>query len=195
MSVRRWRRRDRNTGETRDCWMVDVDFEYPDGRRERLRKVSPVQTRRGAEEYERQLRQDLLMGRYGAWKEVPTFDEWWHGRYWNEWVIGRKNKPGSVEAKRSTYRHHLQAVFGAMRLDEIKVGEVARFRAGLITKGLTDKTVNNILAVLSKALRYAADVVAEYRRILDAARIEGPEWLAGSVLPVKLGFASERSGP
>jgi hypothetical protein len=158
MSVRRRRRRDPETGETRECWMVDVVYEQTDGRRERIRKVSPVQTRRGAEEYERQLRNDLLMGRYGSRKEVPTFDEWWHGRYWNEWVIGRKNKPGSVEAKRSTYRHHLLAVFGAMRLDEIKVGEVARFRAGLITKGLTDKTVNNILAVLSKALRYAADV-------------------------------------
>jgi len=56
MSVRRWKRRDPTTGAVRDVWMVDVDYEQTDGRRVRVRKVSPVQTRRGAEEYERQLR-------------------------------------------------------------------------------------------------------------------------------------------
>src|SRR5262249_9015461 len=161
--------------------------------RDRLRKVSPIQSRRGAEEYERQLRHDVLMGRYGIAKEVPTFKEWWHGRYWVEWVIGRKNKPSMVEQKKSIYKNHLGPAFGKMRFDEIKVGEVARFRASLIKKGLNDKTVNNILTVLSKPLRYAVDVdvlvkapkvglmktepveidaweFAEYKRILDAAK-------------------------
>ena len=121
-------------------------------------KLPPVQTRRGAEEYERQLRHHLLMGRYGIKKEVPTFAEWWHGRYWTEWVIGRKNKPSMVEHKRSIYEHHLEPVFGKMRLDEIKVGEVARFGANLIKKGLKAKSVNNILTILSKPLLYAVDV-------------------------------------
>jgi integrase len=211
MSVRRWKRRDPKTGETRDCWMVDVDYEHPDGRRERLRKVSPVQTRRGAEEYERQLRHDLLMGRYGIRKEVPTFEEWWHGRYWNEWVIGRKNKPSSMESKRSTYEHHLKAAFGHKRLDEIGVGEVARFRAGLIQKQLTDKTVNNILTILSKPLRYAVDVevimkapkvgllrveaneidaweLHEYARILAAARRTDPTGYAAVLLAGEAGL-------
>ena len=39
-----------------------IDFELPDGRMKRVRKVSPIQTKRGAEEYELQLRQSLLTG-------------------------------------------------------------------------------------------------------------------------------------
>ncbi|ABC83326.1 Arm DNA-binding domain-containing protein [Anaeromyxobacter dehalogenans] len=78
MSVRRMKRRDPRTGAVTERWFVDVDFELADGKRERVRKVSPVQTRRGAEEFERQVRQALLDG---SWfkpaeevKEVPIFD-------------------------------------------------------------------------------------------------------------------------
>jgi hypothetical protein len=42
------------------------NFELADGKRERVRKVSPVQTRRGAEEFERQIRQALLDGSYSS---------------------------------------------------------------------------------------------------------------------------------
>ncbi len=44
MSVRREERRDPVTGAVRKYWIVDVNFEHPDGKRERARKVSPVQT-------------------------------------------------------------------------------------------------------------------------------------------------------
>jgi Arm DNA-binding domain len=44
-------------------WVVDVDFQHPDGSRERVRKTSPVQTFRGAEQYERQVREEILNGR------------------------------------------------------------------------------------------------------------------------------------
>ncbi len=64
MSVRRMRRRDPKTGAVTERWFVDVDFELADGKRERVRKVAPVQTRRGAEEFERQVRQALLDGSY-----------------------------------------------------------------------------------------------------------------------------------
>jgi hypothetical protein len=53
---------------------------------------------------------------------------------------------------------HLKPFFGEMRLDRIRVAEVAQFRASLVEKGLKPKTVNNLLGVLSKPLRYAADV-------------------------------------
>jgi hypothetical protein len=79
MSARLVKRRTR-TGGARQFWMVDVDFEHPDGSRVRLRKVSPVQTKRGAEQYERDLRQELLArGRDGIdekaeeKKEAPRF--------------------------------------------------------------------------------------------------------------------------
>ena len=197
MSVRRERRKDPDTGRERWFWIVDVDWEAPDGSKTRVRKVSPIQTKRFAEEYERQVRDDLLMGRYGRRKEIPLFRDWYHGRYWREWVVGRRNKPSTVQGKLSVYQQHLEAVFGHKHLDEIRAGEIAAFRASLVEKGLTDKTINNILTILSKPLHYAADVdviakapkvglfkveapeiefweIEQYARLLTAAEKEGP---------------------
>lgn len=43
-------------------WICDVQIEHADGRVERVRKVAPVQTRREAEAYERELRRAVLDG-------------------------------------------------------------------------------------------------------------------------------------
>jgi integrase len=117
--------------------------------------------------------------------------------YWREWVVGRRNKPSTVQGKLSVYQQHLEAVFGHKHLDEIRAGEIAAFRASLVEKGLTDKTINNILTILSKPLHYAADVdviakapkvglfkveapeiefweIEQYARLLTAAEKEGP---------------------
>ena len=64
MSVRRRDYRDPATGRMSAVWMIDVVFRHPDGRRQRVRRVSPVQTRRGAEEYERSVRQALLTSKF-----------------------------------------------------------------------------------------------------------------------------------
>jgi integrase len=101
---------------------------------------------------------------------------------------------------------------GPKRLDEIDVGEIARFRAELVQRGdLSEKRINNILAVLSKPLRYAAECgviakapkvglfkverpeivawdFAQYARILAGARAEGPEWYAGACLAGEAGL-------
>jgi integrase len=211
MSVRWERRRDPRTGAERKFLIVDVVFEHPDGREERVRKVSPVQTRRGAEEYERQVRHDLLMGRYGIGKEVPTFEEWFHGRYWREWVISRKNKPSTVDSKLSAYKKHLGPRFGQMRLDQIGVAQIAGFRASLVEEGLDEKSINNILAILSKPLRYAEDTglitrapkvglfkveqpeiefweLDQYARVLAAARREGSIVFAAACLAGEAGL-------
>jgi len=107
------------------------------------------------------------------------------------------------------YALHLEPRFGKMRLDEISTPVVARFRADLVAKKLGDKRINNILAVLSKPLRYAVDcevmvkaprigmfkverpeIVAwdfeQYARLLAAAKVEGDEW--------RLRFGSAWSG-
>jgi integrase len=176
MSVRRERRKDLETGTERGFWYVDIKWKAPDGSVTRVRKVSPIQTKRSAEEYERQVREDLLMGRYGRRKEIPTFKEWFNGRYWQEWVVGRRNKPSTVEGKLSVYKQHLEARFGNRKIDEIKVGDIAAFRASLVEKGLTDKTINNILAVLSKPLHYAADVdIIPKAPKVGLFKVEAPE--------------------
>jgi hypothetical protein len=77
-----------------------------------------------------------------------------------------------MREKKVIYECYLRPRFGHMPLDEITTAEVARFRAYLIalekprvipkagaelTKRLGEKRINNILAVLSKALKHAVD--------------------------------------
>ena len=114
--------------------------------------------------------------------EVPTFADWFNGRFWNEWVIARRNKPSEVEAKTSIFKVHLGPEFGDVPLDLIDVPRISRFRAKLITAGKSDKRINNILAVLSKALNYAeqARVIARAPYV-GLLKVERPEIVAWSV--------------
>lgn len=92
---------------------------------------------------------------------VPTLGEWFHGRFWREWVVARKNKPTEVRSKRIIFALHIEPALGALPLNVIGDGEVAAFRASLVEtisrfgRPLSDKRINNILAVLSKPLQYA----------------------------------------
>ena len=193
-------------------YMVDITYIHPNGRKQRVRKTSPICTRRGAEQYERQIRLELQAGTYQ--KEVqktPTFKQWWNERFWPEWVIGRKNKPSEQESKSSIFRVHLQPEFGSLQLDSIDAGRIACFRAALVANNLSDKRINNILAPLSKALNYAQDVrvidrapkvgffrvdrkpikwweIEEYARLLRAAKSRGPFWFVAVCLAGEAGL-------
>jgi integrase len=131
---------------------VDVRWTHPDGRKERVRLRSPIQTRRGAEEYERQVRSELLAGTFG--KEVteaptlgafaPTFLD--HCR-------ADRQKGSSVAAKTSILEHHLIPTLGKVRLDQIAETDVLRLKTSLADR--SPKTTNNVLSVLSTLLKVA----------------------------------------
>jgi hypothetical protein len=148
-------------------------------------------------------------------EEVPTFAEWFTGRFWREWVVGRRNKPTEVKSKEIIYRCHLGPSFGALRLDEIRAGQIAAFRASLLEKNLSEKRINNILAVLSKPMKYAVDCeligkapkiglykverpeiepwdFAQYARLLAAAMVGGPIGTRRCVSQAKPGCAAAR---
>lgn len=111
MSVRHEERRDPESGAVRKFWIVDVNFEHSDGRRERVRKVSPVQTQRGAERYERGVRAALLDGTYGRQEVVaPTLAEF-RERFIEEWCKANKQKPSGIESKEGTLRSYLLPVW------------------------------------------------------------------------------------
>jgi integrase len=157
MTVRRQKYRDRKTGAVREHWLIDVVFEHPDGRRERVRKVSPVQTRRGAEQYERELRQSLLDGRPAEKEEVkptPTLAE-----FWPEFTrrhVEVNNKPSEIAKKRGVYKNHLGPFFGSRRLDEIRPLHIDDYKAAKLNQDeLEPKTINNHLVILAKALERA----------------------------------------
>jgi integrase len=211
-------RRDPRTGR----WFFRATIKTPDGKKLRLFGTPSVPgpfhdlaaTRIGAVEAEQRAIREAFAPKPepSVAKEVPAFEDWFHGAFWREWVLGRKNKPGEQYEKTVIYRCHLGPRFGKKRLDEITTQEVTRFRADLVASGdLGEKRINNILAVLSKPLRYAADceliakapkismfkverpeIVAwdfeQYARLLTAAKADSEEWYAAVCLAGEAGL-------
>lgn len=151
----------------RGRWSADFWYQHPDGRRMRIRRTSPVQTKRGTEDYERQLRNELLEGRFGQPEEeppapVPTFAVF--SEEFMTVYASTRNKESEVRSKESILKIHLRPAFGDLRLDEIDRRRIDGFVAAQLGGGLSPKSVNNQLAVLSKTLR-----VAEEWGVIDAA--------------------------
>lgn len=166
MSVRLKKWKDR-TGKQREAWMVDVLFEHPDGREERVRKVSPVNTRRGAEQYERELRASLLNGtRNQEVKQAPTLSEF-DARFLT--YSENNNKPSTVFAKRWILKKHLVPFFGAMPLDKINAEAVEDYKAAKLKAGCSKKSINNHLTALRKLLNLAV----EWKVIDHAPKVKG----------------------
>jgi integrase len=143
------------TRKIQGTWFVDFRFQHADGRVERFRKRSPVQSKAGAEEFERRLRTELLLPTRTT-KEVPTFAVY-ADEFMKTYVLAN-NKPSEQSMKACILKHHLLPVFGPMRLDAIKMHPIETFKASLLAKGLSRKRVNNILACLGKMLRYAHEI-------------------------------------
>lgn len=212
-------RRDSRTGR----WFFRTTVKLPDGSKLRLFGTPGApgpyhdlaQSRVGAQEAEQRAIKEAFAPKLvpEEKKEVPTFSEWFDGRFWREWVVARRNKPTEVKSKQFIYGLHLKPVFGPLRLDQIGAGEISAFRASLVEKKLSDKRINNILSVLSKALRYALDCelitkvpklglfkverpeiepwdFEQYARLLAAAKIEGPDWYAAACLAGEAGLRS-----
>lgn len=167
MSVRRRGYRDPATGAVTHRWVVDIDYQHPNGRRERIRKVSPVQSKRGAEEYERELRYERLHPTAAmvpqpapipvpGKKEVPTFAEFatiFMGSY-----AKANNKPSEQNSKESILRVRLLPRFGKRRIDSFSVLDIDTLKADMLEDDYNRKTINNTLATWSKLLHYAHDL-------------------------------------
>lgn len=148
------------------AWWVDFRWN-----RERIRKKSPVNTKRGAEAYERKLRQELLAGGMASEKEksktqetrtdeaparsVPMLHAF--AKEFLEVYAATNNKPSEVESKRMILRHHLVPFFKDRRLDEIDVRSIETYKAQKLKSGLAAKSINNHLTVLRRLLVVASE--------------------------------------
>ena len=98
----------------RDKWSIDIDdFHHPDGRKEpRIRKTSPVNTKPGAERYERQVRQALQDGTYGKAVEgdIPTLAAYVE-KFIESCKANRRSDTGTYNNE-SLLRAHLVPLFG-----------------------------------------------------------------------------------
>ena len=178
MSVRkrRWRHKD---GSYREKWMVHIEHTLPDGTQRVIRRISPVQTKRGAESFERELRRRLLEEQQlkedpnptpqPQAQDTPTLSE-----FAEEFLAYQAtlNKPTELRSKRSIIEHHLIPAFGDQPLDQIDARAIDRYKVGKLaspkpgegvrstrrkpSKGLSPKSINNHLVVLGRMLRIAS---------------------------------------
>jgi len=167
MAVKKWRSK----------WVVD--FVVDD---RRIRRVSPVQTKRGAQAYEAELRLELTSttpeprGEPAA--EVPTLTE-----FADEWMttyVAVHNKPSGRLRKEQALRCHLVPFFGKRRLDQITRRDLEVFKAEQLREGLQGCTINRHLGVLSSLLRSAVEWGVLSERVTTKLLPESPsefDWL------------------
>ncbi|WP_232296462.1 tyrosine-type recombinase/integrase [Plesiocystis pacifica] len=140
--------------------MVHIEHTWPDGRKLTIRKVSPVQTKRGAERYERELRKQLFTGQWeeGDKQQTPTLQG-----FVEEFLAYQRtiNKPAVIRRKEGILRLHLLPAFGRHRLDKIDERMIDQYKvdrlATLTRTGspFQPQTVNQHLKVLGRIFTVA----------------------------------------
>ena len=134
-------------------WWVDFCFN-----RTRYRRVSPDNTRKGAEAYEAVLKQRLARGEPVDGienKKSVGFKEF--AADWFQTYVKNNNKHTEIRTKERILRVHLLPFFGHFKLYGIGNLDIEKYKARKIGEGLNPKTINNHLTVLSKCLRTAME--------------------------------------
>ncbi|MFA5762666.1 MAG: tyrosine-type recombinase/integrase [Bacilli bacterium] len=171
VGIRTWR--SRKTGEEQRYWEIRIDRSVLDGVAKPVRKRAEVQTQRGAEQEETQIRKAILGGIYDdrakekevVAQEIPTLK-----KFSEEFIKSYakvNNKETEVIAKEGNLRRYLLPAFEGKRLDEIRFRDIERFKVEMLERELSPKTTNNALATLSRLLRWAeeCEVLASVPRI------------------------------
>jgi integrase len=171
MSVRQSSRTDPKTGKKRSYWIVDLCLgRDADGSERRVRRVPRVQTRRGAEQFERE-----LLGQGGVVQESIGVSSRKEGRQGEAEKVKRSpklvafagdflskyaeanNKPSEIQSKRTILNMHLIPALKQLRLDEVGGAEIEGYKSDKLRTGLSAKTVNNHLIVLRRLLGLAQE--------------------------------------
>ena len=147
-------------------WFADVKVKMLDGTSRRVRRKSPIQTKREALRFERQIRDALAAGTFEApVKRRLTFREFSadYLRY-----AKTHNKPSTLENKIIILEKRLLPHFGELPLEQISIRHIEAFKDQCTDLGRKPKTVNNYLADLKKLLNLAV----EYGELTAAPRIK-----------------------
>lgn len=143
-----------STKQRHGSWYVDFRFNG-----ERVRKKSPINSSAGAKNYEAMLRQKLLNGEslendFKSELEKSFKEYAW---MWYEKYAKANNKHSEILMKENILRLHLVPYFGKTKLNKIVTFQVEQYKTYKLKKGLSKKTINNQLTVLSKCLKTAGD--------------------------------------
>lgn len=159
-------------------WLVDIRHQG-----ERYRVRSPGTTKGDAQSHETHLRRQLAehgrlehLSAPSAESAIPTFSAFAE-RWMQVFPHAERNRASEIANKSSILRVHLLPAFGAFQLDAIGGAEIAKFKAACTARGLTAKTLNNLLSVLRCILDSAEEweVVEKMPRI-RFAQTERPDF-------------------
>ena len=135
------------------AWTVDVMVEIPGGTRQRLRKRSPIQTKKAALEYEQQLVASVLSTSRN--KEERRFSDF--AVEFLENHVSVNCKYSTLVTYESALAQHLVPFFGNSLLSKIEERDIARLKASMRNVGRSPKTIRNILTVLSSLFSLAKE--------------------------------------
>lgn len=138
-------------------WYADKWITLPNGLRERIRKVSPINTKRGAAEFERQEVERRLNPAEDDGLLQKNFKEFFLSEFLEEYSR-TNNSHAEYLSKESVGRMHLIPYFGKMDLSQINYKAVETFKKDQKKKELQPPTINNHLSVLRRALNEAIDL-------------------------------------
>lgn len=133
-------------------WRFRKMVRLPDGTRVRISGTPTLNTKLAAEREERAAIERALDPR-AVREEVPTFAAF--AEEFMATYAKTNNKPSEWASKRIILDLYLLPAFGKLPLDRIGVREVEALKATLVEKRRAPATVRNVLARLSKILRYA----------------------------------------
>lgn len=138
-------------------WWVDFQINFT-----RHRKRSPLNSKAGAEAFEVQMRQELaekghLEDFLLSKKEAKSLQfEEFSERWFNTYVVVN-NKPSEQKSKKRLLKSELVPFFGHMELKEIRPIEIEAFKAKSLKRGLSPKSINNLLTAFHKCLATAVE--------------------------------------
>lgn len=130
-------------------WFVDFTFKHSDGRRERVRLESPVNTKAGAEQYERQLRNKLM--ECGSLEASKTFREFIK-EFWDYYKT--QVRASTLESRLRYIRDLFLPEFGGLTLEDIDTHAIDAFIAKY-SPNYKSSSMNTILATLRMILHTA----------------------------------------
>lgn len=144
-------------------WRIDIVIRRG-GKSVRIKRAAKgAKNRSEAMEMERKLRAELETKANPSAK-APLFSDF--AKDFLERYAKTNNKPSEYDSKKDILHLHLVPWFGDTRLDAIEDEDVEAYKAAKRDLGLSPKTVNNHLAVLSKLY----GVAQEWKRVSRAPR-------------------------
>jgi hypothetical protein len=178
MSVRKRKWLDRE-GRVHQRWMIHIRHKHPDDTVAEIRKVSPVNTKRGAERYERELRAQVLAATAKRDESnaatTATSGKAHENTTIRQFIDIFLREHSKVEGLRPDYIREQQRVLerlvlptiGDLRLSEIGSQHFSLLKRSMHRGGYSPKTINNGLGVMSKFVQFWWE-----RQELDAPRFK-----------------------